>query len=109
MPLPDFNPDGDLPPGIYAASWSEVAEGFGAGIGQRELCTRHLAHVYELAKRTGCLQRLVIFGSYVTAKTEPNDVDVILIMDDTFRLERCPMEARGLFDHAVRLCPVGRA
>lgn len=37
----------------------------------------------------------------MTAKTEPNDVDVILIMDDTFRLENCPMESRGLFDHAV--------
>jgi hypothetical protein len=47
------------------------------------------------------LQRFVIFGSYVTAKPNPNDVDVILIMDDAFRLENCPMESRGLFDHAV--------
>jgi hypothetical protein len=37
----------------------------------------------------------------VTAKTDPNDVDVILVMDDSFRLEACPIESRGLFDHAV--------
>jgi len=43
----------------------------------------------------------LIFGSYVTAKLEPNDVDVVLVMDDAFRLEKCPVEIRGLFNHAV--------
>ena len=101
MPLPDFNSNGDLPPGVHQASWSEVLERFGGGVGQRDVCTRRLVHIYELARRTECLKRFVIFGSYVTTKLEPNDVDAILIMDDAFRLERCPMESRGLFDHAV--------
>ena len=101
MPLPEFNANGDLPPGVHRASWSEVMGRFGGGVGQRDICTRRLTHVYELARRTGCLSRFVIFGSYVTAKMEPNDVDVILIMDDAFRLENCPIESRGLFDHAV--------
>src|SRR5208283_1028609 len=108
MPLPDFNTNGDLPPGLHRASWTEVMGRFGGGLGQREVCTRCLAHIYELARRTGCLQRLVIFGSYVTAKASPNDVDVILIMGDSFRLENCPMESRALFDHAVLLRPVGQ-
>lgn len=47
------------------------------------------------------MNRLIVFGSYITAKAEPNDVDVILVLDDRFRLEDCPMESRGLFDHAV--------
>jgi hypothetical protein len=34
-------------------------------------------------------------------KKEPNDVDVMLVMDDTFRPNKAPLEARGLFDHAV--------
>jgi hypothetical protein len=45
MPLPEFNADGELPPGIHDASWSEVSQRFGAKAGQRELCTRRLAHV----------------------------------------------------------------
>ena len=101
MPLPEFNANGDLPPGVHRASWTEVMGRFGGGFGQREVCTRRLAHIYELARRTACLQRFVIFGSYVTAKANPNDVDVILIMDDAFRLDNCPMESRALFDHAV--------
>jgi hypothetical protein len=101
MPLPDFDSNGDLPPGVHRAAWAEVTRRFGGTAGQREICTRRLAHLYELARRTGCLQRFVIFGSYVTAKANPNDVDVILIMDDAFYLENCPMESRALFDHAV--------
>jgi hypothetical protein len=101
MLLRDFNANGDLPPGVHRAAWTEVVGRFGGAAGQRELCTRRLAYLHELARRTGCLQRFVIFGSYVTAKANPNDVDVILIMDDAFRLENCPMESRALFDHAV--------
>ena len=86
MPLTDFDNNGDLPPGVHRAAWTEVMARFGEGSGQREVCTRRLAHLHERARRTGCLQRFIIFGSYVTAKTNPNDVDVILIMDNAFRL-----------------------
>ncbi len=106
--LPKFEASGDLPAGVHRASLAEVLRHFGAGNDQRSACTRRLAHIYELGRRTGCLKRFIVFGSYVTAKAEPNDVDVILIMDDTFRLEHCPLESRGLFDHAVRLRPVGQ-
>lgn len=101
MPLPEFNENGDLPPGVHGASWTEVVNRLGGSPGQRDVCTRRLAHVLELARRTACLQRFVVFGSYVTAKAYPNDVDVILIMDDAFRLEHCPMESRALFDHPI--------
>ena len=101
MSLPDFEPSGDLPPGVHRATLNEVFRRFGSVSGQRGRCTLRLSHVYELAQRTGHLWRFVIFGSYVTSKPNPNDVDVILVMDDAFRLEECPIESRGLFDHAV--------
>ena len=37
----------------------------------------------------------------MTAEPNPNDIDVVLVMDDGFRLEECPIESRGLFDHAL--------
>jgi hypothetical protein len=101
MPLPDLNVSGELPTGVHRAMLDEVIQRFGSAGGQRRVCTLRLCHVYELAKRTGLLQQFVIFGSYVTAQANPNDIDVILVMDDAFRLEECPIEARGLFDHAV--------
>jgi hypothetical protein len=40
-----------------------------------------------------------LFGSYVTAKTNPNDVDVLLVMRDDFEVRACDYETRKLFDH----------
>jgi hypothetical protein len=101
MPLPDFDASGDLPPGVHRATLNEMIQRFGSAGGQRGVCNLRLSHVHELAKRTRHLQRLVIFGSYVTAEPNPNDIDVVLVMDDGFRLEECPIESRGLFDHAL--------
>jgi hypothetical protein len=101
MALPQLNAAGDLPQGVHRARLSEVLRLFGSQHGQRGRCTRQLSHIYELARRTGYLKRFVIFGSYVTAKEEPNDVDIVLVLDDEFRLENCPLASRGLFDHAV--------
>ncbi len=101
MALPKFNAVGDLPPGVYQATLSEVVERFGSTVGQRGLCTQRLLHIYALAQRTGHLQSLILFGSYITLKPEPNDIDIVLVMDDAFRLEDCPVETRGLFDHAL--------
>lgn len=95
MSLPDFNAVGDLPPGVHQVPLDEIVDRFGANQGQRGLCTRYLLHIYTLAQRTGHLRRFVIFGSYVTAKPDPNDVDVVLVLDDTFRLQNCPIEAQG--------------
>lgn len=101
MGLPAFEDGGDLPVGVHRASLEKVVERFGRGGEQRTRCTRNLVHIYELAKRTGHLRRFVVFGSYITDKEAPNDVDVILVMDDGFELEETALETRGLFDHAV--------
>jgi hypothetical protein len=84
MPLPTFDNRGDLPVGVHQATLGEVVERFGHGTPQRELVTNRLVHIYELAQRTGKLLRFVIFGSYVTDKLEPNDIDILLVMTDDF-------------------------
>lgn len=101
MTLPAFNEYGDLHPGVHQATLDEIIERFGDRQGQRNLCARRLLHIYALAQRTKHLQRFIIFGSFITAKFNPNDVDVVLVMGDDFRLENCPIEAQGLFDHAI--------
>src|SRR5206468_9439117 len=84
MPLPEFDSHGDLPIGVHRASLDEVLARFGHGTPQRQLVTARLLHVHELASGTGKLERFIIFGSYVTAKPDPNDVDIILVMRDDF-------------------------
>jgi hypothetical protein len=100
MPLPEFNEFGDLPEGNHPASLAEVVARFGSGMAQRQSVTGRLNRIYELAVATGHLDRLVVFGSYVSDVSDPNDVDVILVMRNDFRSEECPAESAVLFDHA---------
>ena len=100
MPLPEFNEFGDLPEGIHAASLAEVVARFGSGSAQRGDVTDRLRRICELAAAAGHLDRVLVFGSYVSDVTEPNDVDVILVMRNDFRSEDCPAESSVLFDHA---------
>ena len=48
---------------------------------------------------TGQLARFVVFGSFVTAKLDPNDVDIILLMEDSFDLASVTGEAALVFQH----------
>jgi predicted nucleotidyltransferase len=56
--------------------------------------------MYRLADATGHLYRFIVFGSFVTDKSKPNDIDVILIMADTFDVSGVTAEARVLFEHS---------
>lgn len=100
MPLPDFNEFGDLPEGNHPATLAEVIARFGSGTPRRIAVTERLRRIYQLAVATGYLDRLVVFGSYVSDVSEPKDVDVILVMRNDFRSEECPAESAVLFDHA---------
>ena len=99
MSLPEFNEAGDMPPGVYRATLVEVVERFGQGTVERRAVTERLKRIYACAESTGHLARFVIFGSYVTRKAEPNDVDVFLIMEDDFDVEQVTGEAALLFQH----------
>ena len=81
---PDFNDDGDLPSGIHQATLAEVIEHFGKGTPQRRVVTQRLEHIYALVAQTGHLARFIIFGSFITAKPDPADVDIFLLMEDAF-------------------------
>ena len=45
--------------------------------------------------------RFRVFGSFVTDKPDPNDIDVFLVMRDTFDGAQLRGEAGLLFDHAA--------
>ena len=99
MPLPAFDGQGNLPEGVYKASLDDVIARFGHGTPQRQLVTTRLRRIYELAQATGKLERFVIFGSFITAKLEPNDVDIVLVVQDDFREQDYDPDVFPMFDH----------
>lgn len=98
---PAFDDNGDLPLGVHQANISDVLQHFGTSNLQRQIVARRLGRVYGLAQGTGQLARFVVFGSFVTAKPEPNDVDVFMLMEDTFEVSRVTGEAAVVFDHTA--------
>ena len=101
MSIPPFTASGDLPPGVHITSLNEAMERFGTPTARRKIVAARLERIYRLATATGNLVRFVVFGSFVTAKPEPNDVDVFMLMEDSFDSSVLTGEARLLFDHGA--------
>ena len=101
MRLPDLTETGELPLGDHRASLRETLGRFAVGHPQRIAVGERLERIYRVAAETGHLVRFVVFGSFLTDKLAPNDVDVFLIMDDAFDGNGLHGESALLFDHAA--------
>jgi|SRR5581483_6538486 len=98
---PHFSPTGDLPVGIHIATVAEVLQYFGAGTLQRQVVARRLERIYRLVRSTGLLARFVVFGSFITSKPYPKDVDIFVIMENDFALSKVTGESAIVFDHTA--------
>jgi hypothetical protein len=98
MVLPEFNSDGDLPVGVHLTDWPEFRARFGTATPRREWLFERLRALVALAATTGKLRRIFIWGSLVTTKPSPRDVDVLLMMDEDFEVERIAAPAQVVFD-----------
>ena len=96
---PRFNKNGDLPRGVHKASLSDVIEHFGKGNLQRAILAQRLERIYNITVETGQTARFIIFGSFVTDKPNPQDLDIFLMMEDTFDIRLVAGEARIIFNH----------
>ena len=95
---PSFDNNGDLPIGIHQATLTEILQHFGIGTLQREHLGQQLERIYTLASSTGQVARFIVFGSFVTAKPFPGDVDIFLLMEDSFDITQVSDEAALVFD-----------
>lgn len=101
MVLPGFNDAGDLPPGIHQATLREVVERFSTTPAKRRMLALRLDRIYKLAVGTGHVARFIVFGSFVTDKMEPNDIDVFILMENSFDFDQLVGETRLLFEHGT--------
>ncbi len=81
--IPPFRPDGYLPEGVHVSSETEVISRFGTSSRPRRRLTFRLRRWIELGRQVGA-KRLLVDGSYVTAKEEPYDVDTVIFLPQDF-------------------------
>lgn len=96
---PEFDRNGDLPFGVHQGTLSEVIDHFGSGSVQRRLVARRLERIHKLAYTTRQVARFIVFGSFVTAKPDPKDIDIFLLMQDDFDSRLVQGETAIVFDH----------
>lgn len=82
-PIPPFRPDGYLPNGLHPCSVAELTFRFGSSSRQRRRLVLRLRRWIDLGRQVGA-RRLLVDGSFVTAKDEPNDVDTVILLPVDF-------------------------
>jgi len=97
MAIPPLVPTGFLPPGIHAASLREVTERFGAGSEARKRQCGLLREVVEAARPYPTIKRVLLWGSFVTAKAEPADLDYSIVVGVTHPQVRIAPPHRRFF------------
>jgi len=82
--IPPFRSDGYLPDGLYVASEAEVTFRFGSSSQRRRRLALRLRRWINLVRAVRA-HRLLIDGSFVTDKGEPNDVDAVVLLPKDFQ------------------------
>lgn len=72
--IPEFDENGNLPPGIHWATWEEFIDRFG-NTPRRSRLIKGLKMAIEQLFAAGC-QTIYIDGSFITNKLNPGDFDV---------------------------------
>jgi hypothetical protein len=96
--LPNLTDVGELPPGVHIADWQEFESRFGGSSPRRLWLLSRLRTLLDLAGASGELRRLFVWGSFVTEKPAPRDLDVLLIMSEDFEVDRLATSAQAVFD-----------
>jgi hypothetical protein len=71
--IPAFDADGNLPPGVHEATWSEMTARYGQTPWRSQLLSGLLAALHSL--RAAHCARAYVDGSFVTDKDAPGDFD----------------------------------
>jgi hypothetical protein len=81
--IPPFRDDGYLPEGVHRCSEAELTFRFGTQTRRRRRLILRLRRWIELGRTVGAL-RLLVDGSFVTAKPDPVDVDAVMLVPGDF-------------------------
>jgi hypothetical protein len=106
MPIPALNEDGFLPPGVHECTLEELQQRFGTfqGSDWRQKLFARLAALVDSVRRSGLFCAIVVNGSFVTSKQQPNDVDLVLVLKSghDFLAEVTPVQYNLLHSQAVQ-------
>jgi len=82
MAIPELDNEGFLPPGVHDCTLDEIRERFGRC--QNSDCRPRLYGKLETfvseTRRANLAASLIVNGSFITAKSEPRDIDLVVVL-----------------------------
>jgi predicted nucleotidyltransferase len=106
MAIPLLDANGLLPIGVHDCTLDDIKEVFGAfqSTDRRIQLYQELERFASELKRTGLVKEVIVDGSFVTGKTAPSDIDLILVLPDShdFDADLRPFEYNVLSRRRVR-------
>ncbi len=104
--IPPFDENGYLPEGIYECTLDEAAERFGGfqNSDRRPQLWAKLTEFLGEVKAGDIAEAVLVDGSFVTSKPDPNDIDVVLVVIASydFSTDLPPAVYNLLAQHRVR-------
>lgn len=104
--IPPFDENGYLPEGIYECTVDEAAERFGGfqNSDRRPQLWTKLTEFLGEVKAYDIAEAVLVDGSFVTSKPDPNDIDVVLavVASYDFSTDLPPAVYNLLAQHRVR-------
>lgn len=90
--LPNFDEHGFLPEGVWDCSLAEFVSRFAVfrRSDRRLKFSSRLEFFLEEMFKTDWIQEVIVDGSFVTEKNEPNDIDLILALKSEFETAHIP-------------------
>lgn len=97
--IPEFDENGNLPPGVHFCDWQEFVERFGTNDTRRRMIAGLQLAITQL-KAAGC-RTIYINGSFVTIKPNPQDFDACYD-NETVDIDYLRINAPRLLNHYDR-------
>lgn len=106
MPIPCLNEKGLLPLGVHGCSLDEVRKTFGTfnSNDRRPNLFKNLEVFVATLRQKGVATAVVVNGSFTTAKADPNDIDMVLVLPQghDFAADLSPDEYNCLSNKRVK-------
>jgi hypothetical protein len=97
--IPEFDENGNLPPGVHWCEWEEFEERFGTDFKRNNMILGLVLAMTQL-KAAGA-RTIYIDGSFVTSKEDPKDFDACYDRE-TVDMNHLRVNAPRLFNHQDR-------
>ena len=82
-------------------SLEEILQRYGEHTARWQFLWQRLQTIVQLLTATGALRRLYLFGSFITAKPNPGDLDCLAVMASGFTTAHLAPSIMTVFQHDI--------